>query len=129
MQRIAFFMSCVSLVACATAAATVGFPAADADDNDLLSPAEFNEFFDDTNLFERFDDNDDHALSRAEYNEAVDSQYETDSHFNGLDRDASATLSRSEFVDGWFTMFDEDKNGSLTHAEFETAIGSLDPEL
>lgn len=119
----------VALSACATAATTVGFPAADADDNDALSPAEFNEFFDDTDAFEKFDDDDDGFLNRTEYNEAVDSPYEADSYFTPLDANQDAKLDRSEFIGGWFGMFDGDKNGALSKGEFENAIESLEVEL
>src|SRR5688572_9755150 len=112
----------VAFAACSTVASTVGFPAADADDDDMVNRAEFNEFFDDTDLFERFDDDDNGNLNRTEYNEAVDDAYETDAYFRGLDRDNSNTLSRDEFIGVWFDMFDGDRSGTLTRGEFRNAI-------
>jgi len=120
---------CLSFAACASLATTVGFPAADADDNDVLSQSEFNEFFDDTDGFERFDDDDNGSLSRTEYNEAVDATYETDAFFSGLDRDHNSSLSRSEFLTGWFGQFDANKNGSLSRSEFEASLEALSVEL
>ncbi|MGH7460411.1 MAG: EF-hand domain-containing protein [Longimicrobiales bacterium] len=69
------------------------------------------------------------CLSRTEYNEAVDTKYETDSFFHGLDGDHSGSLTRDEFVRGWFNTFDTDKNDSLRRSEFEAAIGALEVEL
>ena len=119
----------VTIAACASVATTVGFPAADADDDNMLSYAEFNEVFDDTDGYERYDDDDNGVLSRTEYNEAVDAQYETDAFFHGLDRNHNGTLTREEFVAGWFNMFDTDKNNYLRRAEFESAIRALEVEL
>lgn len=121
---------CLATSACAgTVASTVGFPSADSDDDDVLTAAEFNEFFDDTDAYERYDDNDDGMLSRQEYNEAVDEAYESDAYFAGLDTDRSTTLTKAEFLDGWFKMFDGDRNGRLTRGEFENAIDALSVEL
>jgi Ca2+-binding EF-hand superfamily protein len=119
----------LAIGACATVATTVGFPAADADDNDMISTTEFGEVWDDFDLFERFDDDDNNTVSRTEYNEAVDATYETDAYFRGLDRDRNGTLSRDEFVNGWFTMFDNDRNGSLNRNEFRSAMDALNFEL
>ena len=119
----------LAVAGCATVATTVGFPAADADDDDVLSTQEFHKFFDDVDAYERFDDNDDEALSRGEYNEAVDDGYETDAHFKGFDTDGNGSLSRDEFINGWYGMFDTDKSATLTRGEFENAIEALEPEL
>ena len=129
LRKFGALAAALTLAACATVASTVGFPAADADDDDLLSVAEFREFFDDTDAYERFDDNDDGMLSRTEYTEAVDSPYEADTYWHGLNIDHNDTLSRDEFIDGWFKMFDADKSNSLSRAEFENAIESLEVEL
>ena len=115
--------------ACATTVATVGFPAADANDDNMLTRAEFTEFFDDTDAYERYDDNDDGNLSRMEYNEAVASRYEGDAYFRGLDRDSNGSLTRMEFIDGWFGMFDTDRSGNLSRSEFENALDGLELEL
>ena len=117
------------LGACATVATTAGFPAADADDDDVLSAAEFQEAFDDLDAYERYDDDDDGNLSRTEYNEAVDDNYETDAYFKGLDKDANNQLTRQEFIDGWFRMFDSDQSSTLTESEFRSAIGALSLEV
>jgi hypothetical protein len=117
------------LAACGTVASTVGFPAADANDDDALTRTEFNEFWDETDAYERFDDNDDGNLSREEYNEAVDSEYEAEAYFRGFDTDNNMMLSREEFVGGWFRMFDVDKNGMHSKREFENSVKSLSVEL
>lgn len=114
---------------CSSAVSTVGFPAADANDDDMLNRAEFEEFWDDTDAWERFDDNDDNMLSRTEYNEAVDANYEPDGYFRGLDTNNSGNLSRDELVGGWFNMFDMNKNGMLDDDEFDNAIESLNFEI
>ena len=119
----------IALGGCATMATTVGFPAADADDDDSLSSAEFHEFFDDTDYFERIDDDDNGTLSRTEYNEAVDTEYEAETYWTGLNTDNNDQLTRDEFIGGWFKMFDTDKNGMLSENEFENAIESLEVEL
>jgi Ca2+-binding EF-hand superfamily protein len=119
----------IFLGGCAAAAATAGFPAADADDDDVLSAAEFQEAFDDLDAYERYDDDDDGNLSRTEYNEAVDEKYETDAYFKGLDRDANSQLSRQEFIDGWFAMFDADQSKTLSEGEFRSAVDALSVEL
>ena len=93
----------LALGACASAVNTVGFPVADDDDNN--------------------------TVSRMEYNEAVDAPYETDAFFRGLDRDRNGTLTRDEFVNGWFTMFDTDRNGSHNRSEFRSAMDALNFEL
>lgn len=130
MRSVTALVSALALAACSTVATTIGFPAADADDNDALSQSEFHEFLtDDTKAYGNFDDNDDGMLNRTEYNEAVDDAYETDSFFRGLDRDSSGMLSQQEFIDGWFNIFDTDRNGTLTRREFEAAIDALEPEL
>ena len=77
MNRTAILAISIALAACASVATTVGFPAADADDDNVLSYSEFNEVFDDTDGYERYDDDDNGVLNRTEYNEAVDTQYET----------------------------------------------------
>ncbi|HSL70181.1 MAG TPA: hypothetical protein VK864_08050 [Longimicrobiales bacterium] len=129
-MRIFTLVASFIVAGCATTAATtIGFPAADADDDDLLTSAEFNEFWDDSDLYERFDDNDDGNLTRQEYNEAVEDGYETEAHFKGLDSNNNGMLDRSEFINGWFNMFDADKNSRLTRAEFENAVDALEPEL
>src|ERR671925_36095 len=93
----------LAFAACATVASTVGFPVADDDDNN--------------------------TVSRTEYTEAVDAIYETDAYFRGLDRDRNGTLSRDEFINGWFTMFDTDRNGSLNRSEYRSAMDALNFEL
>ena len=119
----------LSLAACSTVTSTVGFPAADANDDDMLNRAEFEEFWDDTDAFGRYDDNDDGMLSRMEYNEAVDSDYEGDAYFRGLDTNNNGNLSRDEMIGGWFNMFDLNKNGTLSDDEFDNAVGALSVEL
>ena len=115
------------LAACATAATTIGFPAADADDNESLTRKEFDEFWDDTNLFERFDDDDDRALSLKEFQEAVDSEYEA--HFTHFDINKNNSLSASEMTCGWYDLFDADKSGTLSRGEFEKSIAGLEVEI
>lgn len=129
LRKIGLLATALAFAGCATVATTVGFPAADANDDDMLNSAEFHEFFDDTDAFERFDDDDDGSLTRTEYNEAVDDTYETDAYFNGLDTDKNSKLNKHEFVGGWFNLFDADKNNMLSKAEFENAIASLEVEL
>jgi Ca2+-binding EF-hand superfamily protein len=128
-RKVGLLAVAFAFAACSTVATTVGFPAADADDDDALSNAEFHEFFDDTDAFERFDDNDDGSLNRTEYNEAVDDAYEGDSYWTGLNGDNNDRLSREEFIGGWFKMFDADRNNMLTRSEFENAIESLSVEF
>jgi Ca2+-binding EF-hand superfamily protein len=97
--------------------------------NDMISSIEFGEVWADFNLFENFDDDDNNTVSRMEYNEAVNTIYETDAYFRGLDRDRSGTLTRDEFVNGWFTMFDSDRSGSQNRTEFRSAMDALTFEL
>jgi Ca2+-binding EF-hand superfamily protein len=128
-RTIATLTVALAIAACATVATTVGFPVADADNNEMISTAEFGEVWDDLDLFENFDDDDNGTVSRTEYNEAVAATYETDSYFRGLDRDRNGTLSRDEFINGWYTMFDNDRSGSLNRNEFRSAIDALNPEI
>lgn len=128
-KRLGILAMAVALGACSTVATTVGFPAADADDDDSLSSTEFHQFFDNIDLFERFDDDDNGTLSRTEYNEAVDDAYEADAYWNGLNTDNNDQLTREEFIGGWFKLFDADKNNLLSRSEFDNAIESLEPEL
>lgn len=130
LRRLALLITCVATAACAsTVATTVGFPAADADDDDVLTTAEFHEFFDDTDAYERYDDNDDGNLTRQEYNEAVDEAYETDAYFKGLDASNDGSLTRAEFIDGWFRMFDANQDQRLSRGEFDSAVEALSVEL
>jgi Ca2+-binding EF-hand superfamily protein len=119
----------LTLGACATVATTVGFPVADDDDNDMISNTEYSEVWDEFDLFENFDDDDNNTISRMEYNEAVEATYEGDAYFRGLDRDRNGTLSRDEFVNGWFQMFDNDRSGSLNRSEFRSAMDALTFEI
>jgi Ca2+-binding EF-hand superfamily protein len=119
----------LAFAACATVASTVGFPVADDDDNNMISSTEFSEVWADFDLFENFDDDDNNTVSRTEYTEAVDAIYEIDAYFRGLDRDRNGTLSRDEFINGWFTMFDTDRNGSLNRSEYRSAMDALNFEL
>jgi Ca2+-binding EF-hand superfamily protein len=129
MRTFAALTVALAFGACATVVSTVGFPAADADDNDMISSTEFGEVWADFDLFENFDDDDNNTVSRTEYNEAVNTTYESDAYFRGLDRDRSGTLTRDEFVNGWFTMFDNDRNGTLNRNEFRSAMDALTFEL
>ena len=128
-RTIAMFTVAVALAACATVATTVGFPAADADDNDLISVSEFRNVWDDMDIFEKFDDDNNGNLNRTEYNTAVDNPYETDTYWRGFDKNRDNMLSRDEFIDGWFTMFDADRSGSHNRSEFRSAMESLEVEL
>jgi hypothetical protein len=121
-----------ALAACSTSASTstnepgiVGFPAADGDNNRALSVTEFRDFLG-GNAYNRFDDNHDGLLSRKEYEEAVSDEYETDAFWHALNKNHNETLNRKEFIDGWFKIFDVDKNGRLSQAEFDHAIEHLD---
>ena len=130
LRKLIGLAACIGMAACAsTAATTIGFPAADANDDDLMNLAEWNEFDGDSDLFTRYDDDDDGNLTRTEYNEAVDPTFESDAYFAGLDADRSGNLSRSEFIDGWFRMFDSDSSGTLTRGEFDNAVEALEFEL
>jgi hypothetical protein len=119
---------CLATAGCAsTVATTVGFPTADADNDDMLTTAEFREFIDDSNAFENYDDNDDGMLSRMEYNEAVESTYETDDYFRGFDTDSNGSLNETEFIEGWFKQFDknkDDRSAVLSHA-FSSALPKI----
>ena len=128
-RTIATLTVALTIAACATVATTVGFPAADVDNNDMISSAEFGEVWDDLDLFERFDDDDNGNVNRTEYNEAVAATYEPDAYFRGLDRDRNGNLSRQEFVTGWFTMFDNDRSGSMNRSEFRSALDALTFEV
>lgn len=126
LRRLGALAVVLALGACATTASTVGFPSADADDDDLLSFAEFDQYFVDSGLFSEFDDNNDGMLNREEYNDSVHETYETDVYFNALDVDHNGMVSRSEFLDGWFKMFDMDRSNTLDSTEFANAIQSLE---
>ena len=123
------FLTAVALAGCAATASTIGMPAADDNDDDVISRGEFAEAFDDLDAFERFDDNDDGHLSMNEYREAVDDEIEGDAYFNGFDRNNDDRLSRTEFLDGLFDTFDRDDNGTLNSAEFGAAVEALEVEL
>ena len=128
MRTFAALVTTLALSACASSGTTIGFPSADADDNDMLSQSEFDVVFEDTGFYGEFDVNDDGMLSRAEYNEAVDDAYATDEFFIGYDRDRSGSLSRQEFVNGWFFSWDSDRSGSLDSREYSAAIAALDTD-
>lgn len=122
-------LAAVALAGCAATAATIGMPAADANDDDVLSRGEFAEAFDDLDVFERYDDNDDGHLSMTEYREAVDDEIESDAYFHGFDRNNDHMLSRTEFLDGLFATFDRDGSGTLNSSEFGAAVEALEVEL
>jgi Ca2+-binding EF-hand superfamily protein len=128
-RTIATLTIALAIAACATVATTVGFPAADVDNNEMISSTEFGEVWDDLDVFENFDDDDNGSVSRIEYNEAVETIYESDAYFRGLDRDRNGSLTRDEFVNGWYTMFDNDRSGSHNRNEFRSAIDALNFEM
>lgn len=123
------FLAVALLTGCAAAVAELGYPSVDANDDGRVSNAEFAEFLDDVDAFDRYDDNDDGALSEAEYREAVDAEIEGGAYFRGFDRDRSGGLSEREFADGLFGIYDADRSGWLSEAEFEAAVSALAFEL
>lgn len=129
MKRIATVAICCTLVACASAAADLGFERVDADDDSSLDRTEFAEFMDDLDVFARYDDDDDGALDREEYREAVSARIEGDSYFSGFDRDRSDDLSRAEFREGLFESFDGDDDQRLSEDEFEALAEALTVEF
>ncbi|MGH7469339.1 MAG: hypothetical protein ACRENP_15410 [Longimicrobiales bacterium] len=56
-------------------------------------------------------------------------EYETNDFFEGLDRNGNRMLSRTEFIQGWFGIFDTNRNKSLSRDEFRNSIESLSVEL
>ena len=113
----------------ATAAQTIGWPAADADETGSLMMDEFTYYWNSNQLFERMDDNDNGCVGRKEYAEFVQDEYEGDVYFNGLDENHDGAICRQEMIPGWFNMFDTDKNGRLSRHEFNLSIDALEPEL
>ena len=116
----------LALAACSSATTTLGFPAADVNDDDAVSREEYLEFWNTTTAFAVYDVSGDGNLDRAEYGDAVDDAYDGDDFFIGLDRDMNHVLSQNEFVGGWYLMFDVDRNGVLSRDEYNAAINALD---
>ncbi|HSL70180.1 MAG TPA: hypothetical protein VK864_08045 [Longimicrobiales bacterium] len=129
-MRISTLLLSFALAGCgATAAQTIGWPAADADETGSLTMDEFTYYWNSNELFERMDDNDNGCVSRKEYTEFVQDEYEGDVYFNGLDDDHDGTICRQEMIPGWYNMFDTDKDGILSRHEFNRSIDALEPEL
>ena len=129
-MRISTLLLSFALAGCgATAAQTIGWPAADADETGSLTMDEFTYYWNSNELFERMDDNDNGCVSRKEYTEFVQDEYEGDVYFNGLDEDHDGTICRQEMIPGWYSMFDTDKDGILSRHEFNLSIDALEPEL
>lgn len=129
MRSSILFLTVALLGGCAAAVAEFGFPSVDANDDGRVSNAEFAEFIDDVDAFDRYDDNNDGSLSRAEYREAVDAAIRGDDYFRGFDRDRSNGLSQREFADGLFGIYDADRSGWLSEREFEAAVSALAFEI
>ena len=126
-KTIATLSLMLALTACASSSGgTYGFPAADVDDDDSVSPDEYLEFWKTSDRFAEYDLSRDGNLDRTEYNEAVEEPYQGDDYFRGLDRNMDNVLSSQEFISGWYKMFDLDGNGVLSRAEYEAAIDALD---
>lgn len=127
-KTIATLSLMLALAACSsTNGGTYGFPVADVDDDDSVTPEEYLEFWKTSDRYSIYDVNNDGNLDRAEYMEAVDDErYHGDEFFHGLDRNRDNVLSRQEFVVGWFKMFDVDNNGVLSEAEYESALDALE---
>ena len=116
-----------ALAACSSnAAPNVGFPVADANSDDTVSPEEYLAFWKTTNRYADFDIDRDGSLNKNEYEEAVDDDYDGPEFFHGLDRNHDSMLSREEFIKGWYMMFDVDRNKVLSRAEYDAAINALD---
>jgi len=117
----------LALAACSgNSSPTVGFPAADVNDDDSVTPEEYLEFWKTTNRYADFDLDRDGSLNRFEYGEAVDDLYDGDEFFTGLDRNRDNLLSSEEFIKGWYMMFDVDGNKVLSRDEYNAAINALD---
>lgn len=129
MRHIELFAALALLAGCAAAVTELGYPRVDSNDDGRVSAAEFAEFLDDVDAFERYDDNDDDRLSQEEYREAVDAEIGTGEYFRGFDRDNSGWLSEREFADGLFGLYDADGSGWLDEQEFENAVAALAFEL
>lgn len=129
MRNTVLFATIVLLAGCAAAVTELGYPSVDADDDGQVSTAEFEEFLDDVDAFDRYDDNDDDVLSQEEYREAVDAEISGVDYFRGFDRDNTGGLSESEFADGLFGIYDADGSGGLSEDEFENAVEALAFEL
>ena len=117
-----------ALAACSSSnpAPYIGFPAADADSDDAVSPQEYMEFWKTSNRFADFDVDGNGSLNKNEYEEAVDDDYDGIEFFQGLDRNQDGMLSSEEFIKGWYMMFDVDRNKVLSRAEYNAAINALD---
>ena len=124
-RMLALLITTTLAVGCAGAAAQLGFPRVDSDDDNRVDRSEFAEFMDDVDAFDRYDDNDDGALNMTEYREAVDSDIEGADYFRGFDRDRSNGLSESELSNGVFGVYDANGDGWLSDAEFEAAATAL----
>ena len=128
-RMLALLITTTLAVGCAGAAAELGFPRVDSDDDDRVDRSEFAEFMDDVDAFDRYDDDDDDALDMTEYREAVESDVEGTDYFRGFDRDRSNGLSESEFADGIFGVYDANGDGWLSDGEFEAAVAGLTIEI
>jgi hypothetical protein len=105
---------------------TLGFPAADVDDDASITPQEYLQFWKTTNRYDDFDVDRNGTLNKNEYEEAVDDDYDGPEFFHGLDRNQDGMLTGEEFIKGWFLMFDVDRNNVLSRAEYDAAINALD---
>lgn len=119
----------VVMTGCVATAAALGWPAVDTNDDDMVSRAELGEFFDTTDTFAGYDDDDDQVLSQEEYREAVSGAVEGDAYFRGYDRDANGSLTSTEFTDGLYGTFDADSSGMLSEGEYAALIGALQVEV
>jgi hypothetical protein len=126
-KAIATLTLSLALAACSgNSSPTMGFPAADANDDDAVTPEEYLEFWKTTNRFADYDLDRDGGLNLHEYGEAVDDPYDGEEFFVGLDRNRDRLLSGEEFIKGWYMIFDVDRNGVLSRAEYDSAINALD---
>lgn len=115
----------VSFVMAGCMATATEFTAADMDDDDLVSRAEFSDYMAGIDAFGAYDANGDGVLSQTEYRAAVDVVLEGPGYWRGFDRDYSDDLTEEEFVNGVFASYDRDGDGWLDEAQFQAAIAGL----
>lgn len=115
----------VSFVMAGCMATATEFTAADMDDDDLVSRAEFSDYMAGIDAFGAYDANGDGVLNQTEYRAAVAVVLEGPGYWRGFDRDYSDDLTEEEFVNGVFASYDRDGDGWLDQAQFQAAIAGL----
>jgi hypothetical protein len=94
----------------------------DKDENLVITKEEFKDGYIMSEYFSLWDANDDNFIAEDELKHAWKTYYmdlDNDGVFEEWDINVDGTLSRDEFIEGAFTIYDNDGDGDIEYAEYE----------